>query len=59
MQQVKRMQATLATNDMMWELKNRLDKFSEVEHMKRIKEFLIPKMESFACKIDEWTDNNR
>ena len=44
---------------MLYDLKQRFEKFSDIEHMKRIKEFLIPKMENFANKIDEWTDNNR
>lgn len=35
-----------------------MDSYSEIEHIKRIKEYLLPKMEGFAASIDGLMKDN-
>jgi hypothetical protein len=40
-------------------LKNRVDKFSSIEHINEIKTVLMPKLESFSNQIDEFMKDNQ
>jgi hypothetical protein len=52
------MKNDLATKVKQTELEKRLDSFASIEHVKKLKDYFLPKIEAFSGKIDEFQEEN-
>lgn len=50
--------AISATKAKVCEIEKRMDQFASIEHVKTLKEYLLPKIQNFADKIDDFQNEN-